>query len=211
MKKELLINKTLFLFLFFVFKYYIFINLCNNIKNIPKKYYNSNNKNFFVLFFLLLKNNNINIILDKFKYIYFFDKKIYIFIEFLNNNIYLKKYKFDYLNKNQNIKVFLYFDFYLRIDFVLFIHYKHYMNYFRISKYNEYLTIHPALYKFPLLKKYLRKLLVDRLDKVLLNFSFEESIFKNFKLYLYNSNNNKFINNIKYNLKFLNLIYSNIK
>jgi hypothetical protein len=212
MKKELLINKTLFLFLFFVFKYYIFINLYNKIKYIPKKYFNNNNKNFFFMLYLLLKNNNIKFILDKFSYFDFFDNKIYIFVEFLNNNIYLKKYKFNYLNKNQNIKIYFFFDFYLRIDLVLFIHYKYYMNYFRICKYNEYLTIHPVLHKFPLLKKYLRKLLVERTNKTLLNFSFEESIFKFFKLYLYNYKVDKMFKfNNKYNLKNLNLIYSKIK
>jgi hypothetical protein len=210
MKKNLLIiNKTLFLFLFFVFKYYIFTNLYNKIKYIPKKYFNNNNNNFFYMFYLLLKFNNKHFFI---KNINFFDKKIYIFNNFLNKKIYLFKYKFYYLNQNKDIKIYFFFDFYLRIDILLFINYKYYMNYFRVCKYNEYLTIHPVLYKFPLLKRYLREYFFNRSNKVAINFSSEESIFKFFKLYLLNykvPDVKKLIE--KVNLNILNLLFSKFK
>jgi len=223
-KSILVLNKPLFLFLFFIFKYYISTNLYNklNYKYIIKLF-KGKKKNiyfFFIFYFLLLSNSNLNLLLFYFikKKVYYninlYNINLYIIIEILKYNIFFGKFKFNYFQKSKNIKIFMFFDFFLRIDILLFITYKYYMNYFRLFKYNEYLSIHPNLYKYPLLRIFLRNFWVNRDTKYHKNLYSEKSILKFFRIYFFSKDINKllfFNNDLKFKFKGLNLQFNKFK
>jgi hypothetical protein len=62
---------------------------------------------------------------------------------------------FKYFNRTKKIKIFLFFEFYLRIELIFLLKLKPYLEYFRYFKYKEYIILHPNLKNNKNLKKFL--------------------------------------------------------
>jgi hypothetical protein len=203
-----LINNLIFYFYFYIFKYlklinYKFfnitilknLNIFDNFKYLNVIYYKNNyillNNNYFKLIKYKIKHNNI--IID-----ILYKNEIY--------NKFLYNIFFEY-----NLKIFFITEFFLQIDYLFFICYKDYINYFRLFKYNEYLFNHFILNKYKLLKNFIKILLKFNFYRENYNLNIEFGILN--KIYIYCLNFKKSIlNNFYLNYKYNNNnIYLNYK
>jgi hypothetical protein len=94
----------------------------------------------------------------------------------------------------------------------MFLIYRDYIEYIKKYKYNEYLDENIFLFKYPLLKIFLRRVdqvLLDMIKKKEKNFVTRENIIKDFNLhFIKRERKKKFIYNIN-DIKFLNLFFKN--
>lgn len=216
-----LYNNTYFLF-FLLFKYLIFKDACFlNYKLLIYKYnlnlyLNIKECRFYFIFFYLLircnlfdfitflSDNSIRYNLKNCKYIFLFNKYIYLYIYILK---YLSFFtvKFNKYNYYKNKKIILYNNFFLLKEFKLkvdsksFFLYRKYLEFFRLFKYNEYLSNHKIFWKYPKLK-YLLHIYIFNVIKF--NKNYRVKIFLNF-LNIYRLKNTQFLdfNKCKLNLK----------
>jgi len=204
LKKNLLkkkLSNNFFLYLFYLYRFFIFkesmykFNIINYIIH-NNLYLNNINKQiyyFYLIYYIELSRYNI-----------FNNKLLNINNSLLNILFIFNKIsnfdilKFDIFYKKKNINVFFYEDFVLRVHFSFFIGFTTYLKFFKLSKYNEYLSINSELNNYPILKVILknnvRLVNFDKNDIILS----QESVSLSFKIYFdslsyYNCNNNSFL------------------
>jgi hypothetical protein len=164
-----------FFFLFVLFRFYflkdIFLTSKYNIllSSKPEKFLSSIDqfkKFFYLLSYLYFIKCNDNLIFKK-VYIRFFmslysnymklkDSGVFINLETHCDRVNFYEMRFDYFFLDPKLDVYLYDDYFFRIDFYNFIVNREYTEYLRKFMYNEYLSATPLLYKYPLMKKFLR-------------------------------------------------------
>lgn len=227
-KPNKLLSNNYFLFFLF-FKYLILKDVCFlNFKVLIQKYNLNLYLNiiecrfYYLFFFIIIRNklydfitffyqnileyNNRNYI-KSYKYIFFYNNYIYL-------NIYLLKYlqifiiKFNKYNYYKCIKIynnfFFYKEFKLKVDYNSFFLYRRYIEYFRLSKYNEYLSNNILFNKYPKLK-YILHVFFSNYKKF--NFTYRKSIIMNF-FNIYKLKNSKFKDFDKYKLNLNNKRYN---
>ena len=157
-ESKLNISDNTFFIFFFLFRYFIYKNEISKISiylNIfkyllsKKNIYNYYFYNYIYIFFLL----NLNII--KFNFLFICNIYIFLLLEFLKKNINLLQYNLYFFFKPKKLKIYFFEDIIFRIDLLLFFRNWEYIKFFKMFKYNEYLNIHPSLFKYPYLKKFL--------------------------------------------------------
>jgi hypothetical protein len=166
----------------FFFKYnYIFIyliinsftlNLFNLLKS--NKYFNKLNKNKIGDFFLRYKDN-----------------KLLIYLETYNKNLLINKFKFNFFSKEKKLKIFIYRNFVFKIEIIIYLIYRDYIDWIKRYKYNEYLD--ENLFKYPMLKVLLRKIdqyILNLIKKKEKNFINRLDIINNYNLYFIDKKRN---------------------
>jgi hypothetical protein len=74
---------------------------------------------------------------------------LFLFLYLIKKNIHKIKSTYIYILKE--LKIFYFFDFILRIEFLYFIKLSSYFEYFKVYKYNEYLNNQSIIYNYPLI------------------------------------------------------------
>jgi len=101
-----------------ILKYnYIFYYLLFELFKLNFQEFNLNNK-----YFKKFNNKNLNNLIIKFK-----DNKLLIYLESYKNNLLIHNYKNNYFYKDKKIKIYLYKNFILKIEIVIFLIYKDYI------------------------------------------------------------------------------------
>jgi hypothetical protein len=163
--------------------------------NETNKYFRKYNNEVMDLFFLKFKDN-----------------RLLIYLELYKNKILINRYNHKYFLKKNNIKLYLYKNFVFKIEVIMFLIYRDYIEFIKRYKYNEYLDENIFIYKYPLLKILLRKVdqvLLDILKKKEKNFVKREDILKNYNLYYININKKKkYLLNIN-DLKYIHIFFKN--
>jgi hypothetical protein len=163
-------TKAMFMFIFFLFRWFIVEEYIMNLKDnflvichyndflkqtLFKSKFHILNKNFYLKLYLYYKYKVFEYLKIKFlTSFYSLENKVFIFFYLLRKGKFLLN--FDYFFCKKEIEIFFLSDFKLRLPFFLFTAFPDYMDFFRFYKYNEYLSFHPALYNYPLLKFLLR-------------------------------------------------------
>lgn len=222
--KKIIINNNIYILLLLLFKYFILKDMCLvNYKNILK-IFNSNIFNdisefrlYFLFYYIIIENNlikflwyiHIQLIEKQIDYTiknscsYYHNNFIIFFIYLLSNKenylLNYSKYNF-YKNKTLLKKIFIYREFIIKVDYTTIHIYMKYIEYFRKTKYNEYITNNKLLWNYPKLKD----ILIIKINKGILfeKYNYRAAILlKFFNIYHIISNSDL---NIDKNIRFIN-------
>jgi hypothetical protein len=143
----ILLKSDIFGFIKYIYKFGYYKNNWSSFQYIPEKYLQFTKKNIKEDFF----KKNLPL--------FFYNNKIFIIILLLCKYyfwiLYFSKYKY-YKNIKKLNKIFFFNEFILKIENTSFFLYRKYIEYFRIVKYNEYLSNSLILFKYPKLRLFLR-------------------------------------------------------
>lgn len=218
-------SKNIYSLFFLLFKYLIFKDICvSSFHALIHKYninlyYNIIECRFYYLFYLIIIRNKLydfKIFFDKsvpdyfsrnfiksYKYIFFFNRYIFIYVYLLKYlNFFLIAYsKYNYhLNRNIYHNLFFFKEFKLKVDYNSFFFYRKYIYFFHLAKYNEYLSNHKMLWKYPKLK-YLLHIFFCTLKKSERKFR-KNTLLHFFYIYKLNQYKSIFLDKHNLNLKY---------